>query len=231
MLEVHRKELKYLISLPEATDLKAKLGFVLKSDPNNKGNGYMVRSLYFDTLSDSDFEDKVQGYDNRQKIRLRIYNTEGNSAKLELKEKSGTHQRKRSLKVSRQEAEQMVRGEYSFLCSRPEPLAKWLYTFLLSRNYRPKCIVEYDRRAYYAEQNDIRVTLDSNLRATEANFDLFDPKLMLYPVSSASEITLEVKYNNFLFTHIKQMLGKIGRMQISNSKYCRARMVTKKGRR
>ncbi|WP_324825845.1 polyphosphate polymerase domain-containing protein [Sinanaerobacter sp. ZZT-01] len=230
MLEVHRRELKYLISLTEAANLKAKLGQLMKPDPNNKEDGYLVRSLYFDTLYDSDFEDKVQGYDNRQKIRLRIYNVNADFAKLELKEKSGIHQRKRSLTVSRTEAEQMSRSDYSFLGNRAEPFAKWLYAFMLSRNYKPKCVVEYNRQAYYVEQNDIRVTIDANLRATEASFALFQPNLITYPVNKPGEITLEVKYNNFLFTYIKIILGHIGRTQISNSKYCRARMVMKKGR-
>ena len=33
----------------------------------------MVRSLYFDSLEDSDYYDKLDGVMNRKKIRLRIY--------------------------------------------------------------------------------------------------------------------------------------------------------------
>ncbi len=231
MQEVYRNELKYCISLTEAMIIKSGLEAFMKPDSHNRENGYMVRSLYFDTLFDTDFEDKVNGYDNRQKIRLRIYDADSNFAKLELKEKTGGRQRKRSITISRKEAQLMTSGDYSFLCHREEPLAIWLYTFMVSRNYRPKCIVEYNRQAYYAEQNDIRVTIDSDLRATEASFSLFDPNLSVYPVSNPGEVTLEVKYNNFLFTYIKNILQQADRMQISNSKYCRARMITKRGRR
>ena len=89
MLEVNRRELKYLISPTEVMYLKQKLAAVLSEDLHNSGNGYMVRSLYFDSLSDRDFEDKVDGYDKRQKIRLRIYDIHSGQAKLELKEKVG----------------------------------------------------------------------------------------------------------------------------------------------
>lgn len=125
----------------------------------------------------------------------------------------------------------MIEGDYGFLMERPETIAHWLYTYMVTHCYRPKCIVEYDRLAFYDEKNDIRVTFDSKLRATEADFDLFNEHLVLYPVCEATEITMEVKYRGFLFTYIKQIVSKAGKMCVSNSKYCRARKITKKGRR
>lgn len=232
MLDVSRRELKYMVSLVEMHRIKSKLSMVMKRDSHNKDSGYLVRSLYFDTLSDSDFEEKVDGYDSRQKIRLRVYDLDSQTAKLELKEKTGLAQRKRSLLLSRQEAEQMMNGEYGFLLNREESLAHSLYTRIVTRGYRPKCIVEYDRLAYWEDVNDIRITFDMNLRATEANLNgLFDKKLILYPVCGKSEVTMEVKYNGFLYTYIKEIISIANRMQISNSKYIRARMVSKKGRR
>lgn len=231
MIDVSRKELKYLLSLSEVHYLKQKLAAVMEKDAHNGQEGYRVRSLYFDSLFDTDFEDKVAGYDKRQKVRLRVYDSKDETVKLELKEKVGTAQRKRSLLISRAEAERMIKGDYSFLMERPEPMAHQLYTFLLTRGYRPKCIVEYDRVAYLRRENDIRVTFDMNLRATEADFDLFNDHLMLYPVASPNEVTLEVKYNGFLYSYIKNLINHANRMQISNSKYCRARQISKRGRR
>lgn len=230
MLEVNRRELKYLVSPTEVMYLKQKLAAVLSEDLHNSGNGYMVRSLYFDSLADCDFEDKVDGYDKRQKIRLRIYDIHSAQAKLELKEKEGNAQRKRSLLLNRGEAESMIRGDYTFLMSRSEPVAHKLYTMMVMKCYMPKCIVEYDRMAFCAETNDIRITFDRNLRATELNYNLFEENLMLYPVSDAASVTMEVKYNGFLFTHIKNILNQSDKMQISNSKYCRARSISKRGR-
>lgn len=230
MLDVSRKELKYLVSQQEVYRLKEKLRDVMRADSHGDSQGYRVRSLYFDSLFDSDFEDKVAGYDNRQKVRLRIYNEADQNVKLELKEKTGTAQRKRSLMINREDAKQMIAGDYTFLMERPEPLAHQLYTFLLTKCYRPKCIVEYDRLAFFREENDIRVTFDCNLRASEANFNIFDENLMLYPVTSPDEVTLEVKYNGFLYSYIKKVINQTNRVQISNSKYCRARKITKWGR-
>lgn len=231
MLDVNRRELKYLVSPIDVMHLQPKLSAVLSADSHNKGNGYMVRSLYFDSPADSDFEDKVDGYDKRQKIRLRIYDIHSDRAKLELKEKEGNAQRKRSLLLSREEAERMIRGEYAFLMTRNEATAHRLYTLMTMKCYRPKCIVEYDRLAYCTRTNDIRITFDRNLRATELDYNIYRENLMLYPVSSASEVTMEVKYNGFLFTYIKNILNQTEQTQISNSKYCRARSISKRGRK
>lgn len=231
MLDVLRRELKYSVSATDVVNLKRQLSGVMQEDIHNRASGYMVRSVYFDGLYDSDFEDKIGGYDNRQKIRLRIYDVNSSYIKLEIKEKSGISQRKRSLSVTREEAERMLQADYGFLCEREETIAHWLYTFLTTRCYRPKCIVEYDRMAFCEPGNDIRVTFDSGLRATELNVQgLFDENLVLYPVCSSSEITMEVKYDRFLYTHIKNIISQTDKMQVSNSKYVRSRMISKKGR-
>ncbi len=230
MIDVCRRELKYIVSPMEVAFLKQKLSEIMAQDSHNGENGYLVRTLYFDSLWDSDFEDKVDGCDNRQKIRLRVYNMDSQTAKLELKEKQGTTQRKRSILLNRKEAESMINGEYEFLLERKEKLSQWLYTYMLLKSYRPKCIVEYDRFAYCEAVNDMRITFDANLRATEASYNLFDKNLILYPVCRTEEITLEVKYNGFFYTYLKDILSQNDKIQISNSKYVRARMVSKKGR-
>ena len=131
MLEVNRREFKYLVSPVQTAQIARRLERVMLPDPNNGADGYTVRSLYFDTLSDRDYTDKLNGYYQRRKIRLRSYGTDS-TLKLELKEKQGDYQRKRSLLLTRPEAEQMQHGQYGFLLARPEPLAQQLYTRLVT---------------------------------------------------------------------------------------------------
>lgn len=231
MLEVNRRELKYALDPVTAAKLRSRLGRLMEPDPHNGPGGYRVRSLYFDTPEDSDFEEKVDGYDARQKIRLRIYDVDTGIIKLELKEKAGGVQRKSSLFLSRDEAERMMRAEYSFLAGREEPLARRLCVSMMRRCYRPKCMVEYDRFAYLLRHNDTRVTFDGNLRASECGFDFFGRSAAMYPVCRQDEITMEIKYNGFFMTFLKNELNACDRIPLSNSKYCRARMVSKSGRR
>lgn len=230
MIDVKRCELKYRTDAIRAADMQRRLRCVMREDAHNGPDGYLVRSLYFDTLSDVDFEEKVEGEDPRKKIRLRVYSPSDQTAKLEMKEKFGTNQRKRSLIVSRPEVERMLRGDYGFLYRREEEFAREIYLLMATRAYYPRCIVQYNRRAFMLEENDTRVTFDSRLCATEGVLNLFGDPLPLYPVCGLSEITLEVKYNGFLMTPVKNALGQNNGMQLSSSKYCRARMVSKHGR-
>ena len=52
MLDVSRRELKYLISKQEMYRLKPQLSAILAEDMHSGQEGYRVRSLYFDTLFD-----------------------------------------------------------------------------------------------------------------------------------------------------------------------------------
>lgn len=227
MIDVSRKEIKYCVSPHEISGLKRRLAPLMNSDVHNGRDGYLVRSLYFDTPFDTDYEDKAGGYLERRKIRLRVYDPEGNTAKLELKEKKGSAQRKRSLFLTKEEAGQMIRGDYGFLKSRNEELALHLYMVMTLKCYRPKCVVEYDRFAFYLDHNATRITFDTRLRSGEGNYNIFDKKMMLYPVSGVMENTMEVKFSGFLFTCLKNELNRYESIPISSSKYCRSRMITK----
>jgi hypothetical protein len=85
--------------------------------------------------------------------------------------------------------------------------------------------VEYRREALLASGGDVRLTFDTHIRACESNFDLFATDLGLYPVLDPGDVTLEVKYNHFLFGYIRDTLGEYGKMERSVSKYCLSRQV------
>lgn len=231
MIDIDRYELKYRVDPVKAAQLKQSLSPYLKQDVHNGADGYMVRSLYFDSLSDTDFEQKVDGLDDRKKIRLRVYSPDAKTAKLEVKEKHNGLQRKRSLVIDRQQADALVRGNLIVLREMQDPFAFELWYLMETKIYRPKCIVEYSRYAMTSEDNDTRITFDSRLSATESSFELFNPNLMLYPVIVPGAITLEVKYNNFLMSNIKNALSVNASMQESISKYIQSRTISKNGRK
>ena len=93
--------------------------------------------------------------------------------------------------------------------------------------YRPCSVVEYRRRAFITRENKIRVTFDHHIVGTESSFDIFDGSLTQYPVQDQSLVVLEVKYNGFLLSYIKDMLSSCAAGEISVSKYCLSRNVGK----
>ena len=208
MNRVFREEKKYLISLPEALQACHRLAQVMHEDPHNGISGYPVRSLYFDTLDDRDFREKAAGVELRRKLRLRCYDPAADFAMLEMKQKQGTSQLKRSLRVTREDAQALTRGDYALMHS---------------RCYRPKTIVEYDRKAFIAKENKIRITFDSRIVSVESCYDLFSPRLNMNPVLDPYCVVLEVKYNGFLLDYLRELINSVDRSELSVSKYVLAR--------
>ncbi|MDD6189048.1 MAG: polyphosphate polymerase domain-containing protein [Clostridiales bacterium] len=224
--EVLRNERKFLINISEFMRKSHELQQLLREDSHNGPQGYKIRSLYFDTEYDGDFFDKEYGMEIRKKLRLRIYDPLSGSAVLEMKQKQGEQQRKRSLRLCREDAERLIACDYSPLLRYPDEFARECYALMNTRCYRPRTIVEYRRKAFIAKENNIRITFDHQIDATESNFGLFDPNLIMNPVMGRSMAVLEVKYNGFLLSYIRQMLDSIDKSELSVSKYCMARQLS-----
>ena len=59
--KVFRQERKFLISGEQYYRFSRQFAELFKEDSHNGKDGYMVRSLYFDTLGNKDFEEKLAG--------------------------------------------------------------------------------------------------------------------------------------------------------------------------
>ena len=103
MNRVFREEKKFLINVEEFIKKSHQLEQVLIQDEHNGTNGYMIRSLYFDTVYDDDYFEKQA---------LRCYDPDSNYAMLEMKQKQGSSQLKRSLRMTREDAMRMIQGYY-----------------------------------------------------------------------------------------------------------------------
>ncbi len=224
-LDVFREEKKYEMSTLGLEYVRQRLESCLHGDPFNGTKAYLVRSLYFDSYSNIDYWDKDLGANYRKKIRLRVYTPDAESAKLELKEKKGSMQRKQSLTIPREEAIELTKGNYDVLLNHEEELASYLYGKMTTELYAPRTVVEYDRVAFGTNENNIRLTIDTGIRANEGNYDIFDENLQLYPVMRLDRGVLEVKYNNFLLSYIKDVIECVDSLETSVSKYVLARGI------
>ncbi len=226
MNEVLRQEKKYLISLTKYYELSHTLTQALHLDKHSAGDGYSIRSLYFDTLEEKDYVEKEDGVEVRRKIRLRNYGPHMPYAMLEMKQKQGSNQKKRSLRVSREDGAALCRGRYGVLLKYPDPFAAECYALMHTQCYLPKAVVEYRRKAFMAKENQIRITFDHHITGTEANFDIFCANLLQYTLLDPYLVVLEVKYNGFLLSYIKDMLTTVNLSELSVGKYSLSRAVT-----
>jgi len=235
MNSVLREEKKYLIPKDAYYRLHHRLSQVLHRDHNSeqnhyrhrKGEGYTIRSLYFDSLEDRDYQEKIDGIELRRKIRLRTYMHDPSFCLLEMKKKQGDNQKKTSYKLTRAQGERLISGDYGLLLELDNPFLLECYYMMMQYVYRPKSVVTYERDAFIAKENKIRVTFDQEIRGSESNFDIFSENLVENDFLDASLVVLEVKFNGFLLQYIKDLLEEVERNQISVSKYCLSRTITK----
>lgn len=224
MLSVLRSELKFWISYRDSLLLQAELGELLMPDSYSQDGFYRVKSLYFDTVNQKDYVDKLEGVEYRKKIRMRIYDEDTDTVKLECKQKNGSLQHKEGILLNREDAVRCIDGDYGVLLDYPEEPAWRLYCDMTLGCYRPTAVIEYDRCAYVYGEYNTRITIDRHVRSSELTLDLFDKDLSWVRTIEDAAI-LEVKFNEKLIEPIKRILAKYHLTNVSVSKYASGRPV------
>lgn len=224
MLSVLRSELKYWISYRDSLLLQKELGELLMPDSYSQDGFYRVKSLYFDSINQKDYVEKLDGVEERRKIRMRIYDEDSDTVKLECKQKKGSLQHKESLLISREDAVRYMEGDYGTLLDYEEELAWKLYCDMTLGCYRPAVIIEYERCAYMYGEYNTRITIDRHVRSSELSLDLFDKELS-WVNTIEDAVILEVKYNEKLIEPIRRILAKYHLTNVSVSKYGSGRPV------
>lgn len=224
MTDINRQEIKYILPLEKLSALQEKLDGLMERDGYGNRGEYMVRSQYYDSLQNGDLYDNLNGVMEKRKIRVRIYDREAQTAKLEYKCKSGSGSRKFSISIKRQEAIWMEQGKWEWMLDHPEELAGYLYGKAVREVYIPRTIVEYQRLAYASPVNNTRITFDTQIRGTLNPYGLFGEKQQYVPLMEPDMGVLEVKFDHFFPDYLRNILDSIDSLSEANSKYTRARM-------
>lgn len=97
-MKTYRHEQKYLMNMAQYQELVPVIHAMLDQDKHVKDTGeYMIRSLYFDDMYQSAYQEKLSGVYSRKKYRIRIYNCQSQVIHLECKYKQGPYICKESL--------------------------------------------------------------------------------------------------------------------------------------
>lgn len=215
-----RHELKYLIGHYEYMILRKRLIPNLQLDKNvNERGVYNIRSLYFDDCYNKSLFEKLSGLKEREKFRIRIYNKEDKLIKLERKEKINDLTYKEQVEISRKDYENILKGNIAFLKNSNSNLLKYFYTQIVSRHLKPVVIVDYNREPYMLKFKNIRITFDKELKTGLTSTNIFDKNLVLLNVLESPLIILEIKYDDFLPSHIKNLMQISVSKKVSISKY------------
>ncbi len=222
-----RHELKFYINPVQLDTLRRALQTVLTVDENaDENNEYHIRSLYFDTFTNSALTEKIAGVANRNKYRIRIYNLSDRFIRLERKSKYNNYISKRSATISRDLAEQLMASDPAYLDRENTPLLQEMFREMRLNLLKPVVIVDYVREAYKHPAENVRITFDKQLRTGLSSFDLFNPHIPTIPVFRRERIILEVKFDRVLPPYLSRILslaaGWSVRSAISKYTLCRS---------
>jgi len=222
---MYRNELKFIINAHQKNLMANKLRNLCQRDSFGDAAGvYLISSLYFDDYNRSAFLDKMNGIRDRKKFRIRVYNYQSDVIKLERKIKRGSLTDKSHLQISREEYDQLIRGDVSFLSHKDDGVAKDFYLNYRTRNLRSRVVVEYRREAYVYKYGDVRICFDTLLKAGIFQDDLFSNGHRI-SVIPPDQIILEVKYTGYLPDVIRNLIQLNNLQWQSVSKYAKCFVV------
>jgi hypothetical protein len=222
-----RHELKYYLNEIQCQSLIGQISSLLKLDPHSPKEGYLVKSLYFDSHDDECLYEKQSGLYQRQKIRLRTYDNSKQLVKFEIKRKKGQLVMKDSATISAEDAKQVCLGNRGVLLNYRNKTLNEIYTTFSTKHYTPKVIVEYRRLAYILPASNVRITFDLNLRSSINNTNIFSSNSPSIPTILEGKQILEVKYDEFLPSYIKKVLSSVNSERMAISKYTLCRRFHK----
>lgn len=218
-----RHEWKHEITYSDMLAIRQRLSAVMTRDSHTVGGKYNVRSMYFDDLRDTALKEKIDGVNRREKFRIRYYNGDLSFIQLEKKSKINGLCSKEQALLSADEARSIASGDISVLLKSENPLCRELYQKMRSNGIYPKTIVDYTREPFIYAPGNVRVTLDYNIRTGLSGKDFLDPECVTVPVRDAP-IILEVKWDDFLPSVIRDIVQLPGCRTAAFSKYAACRM-------
>lgn len=223
----YRHEFKYPVSANELEIIKNRIRPLMEPDAHvDLGGQYNISSLYFDDLFDTCYYEKEDGFDPREKFRIRIYNHDSSRISLECKRKERGKILKTSCLLSLVQAEKLCRGEYLRDVGNQPPLLRKFTERMMSRRLRPVIIVEYDRTPFVYKFGNVRVTFDMGLTSSTEVTNFLTGQITKRPVLETGLHLLEVKYDEYIPDVIYNALQIDNLNQMAFSKYSLCRRYT-----
>lgn len=219
----YRHEWKHEINPVDLVSIRSRLRVIAKQDPHAVDGRYFIRSLYFDNMDDKALREKIDGVNMREKFRMRYYNGDTSFIQLEKKSRRSGLGAKFSARLQETEVQKILDGDIDWMMLSSHSLIRELYCKMRYQGMRPKTIVDYTREPYVYEPGNVRVTLDYDIRLGMRCADFMNPQCVTIPAGEAP-IILEVKWDEYLPSIIKDAVQTPGRRENAFSKYAQCRI-------
>ena len=219
----YRHEWKHELNYLDLLSIRQRLRAIMEPDPHAIDGKYLIRSLYFDNAADKALREKLDGVNAREKFRIRFYNGDSSLIHLEKKSKLNGLGTKYSAPLTAEQAQKIVDGDINWMLSSPHPLIRELFCKMRDQGLRPKTIVDYTREPFIYRPGNVRVTFDYDIRTGLNCTDFLNPDCLTIPAGDAP-IILEVKWDEYLPSIIRDAVQTPGRRVTAFSKYAQCRI-------
>ncbi|MGW1182621.1 VTC domain-containing protein [Streptomyces drozdowiczii] len=174
----NRYELKYLVPVEQAAELRDELGERMDRDLNSPVGGYGVWSLYYDSPELRFYWEKIEGLKFRRKLRIRHYGdpagvTDDSPVCVEIKQRVNRVTQKRRITLPYGTARQLCDGRELVEHSPKErAFVHEVLDLVVRLNLRPTAMTGYQREALVGRAADtgLRVTFDRRIRGRDRDF-------------------------------------------------------------
>ena len=144
---------------------------------------------------------------------------------LERKEKFGEYISKKSLKISKEQYYSLIGGgDINFLLESDSQMAKDMFCAIKAKFLHPAVIVDYEREPFVLREGNVRITFDKNIQAGVNTPDMFSGNLTSVSVLDPGIMVLEVKFDDYLPTHVRRLLQISSHNLCAVSKYVMCRL-------
>ena len=220
MNKKYRTELKYTCNEFDLLIIEEKIKHICSLDSHASiQNKYTVSSLYLDDYQNTNYYDNQEGFDVREKYRIRIYNNDPSDMTLECKQKLHNKNHKMQVNISTEQYNQIISGVLEFTHFNSNALLRKFYIDYTNTYLRPKVIIEYVRTPYTYQNGNVRITFDRFVSATSKIDQFTNSSIFTKPILPVNHHILEVKYDEFIPDTIKQIINQTNLQKTSFSKY------------
>ena len=226
----YRHEYKYVSPEIALEALESRVQTILERDSHAGSSGeYAIRSIYFDDIFNTCFNENEDGTDPREKFRIRIYNCSKERISLELKQKEHGMCLKTSCPVPLSTVEEIMSGKIPDFTAETPYLLKKLISQMQFRALKPVVIVAYEREPFVYREGNVRITFDRNLRSSSDIASFFDEDTAFRPVFPDGSNMMEVKFDELLPDFINEICQTGTLRWTSFSKYYLCRKFDVRG--